>query len=291
MRITATTFALLCMALWVSAQKEVFLTANPAIATATNGFDLSQLAVEKEDCGTTTLDVVAVIANERTRIRLRQDTIGFTAEGYYECVNCDQLVFGNAYVPVDANGSPVDSLGYEALPTAIATVEEVQIRYCNPAGTACGELETYRFLARRRGLNLFPPVIQLAQAETISLSADNVLPGQMTCSFFVDCFDNYAGRDQLAWLDDYNAPTNGFTYQSGRFAGVDSLCLVICDDYGICDTTHYAFRVDVPTIQPPFYDDFSYEGVLPSPELWLDQEVYVNTRMASDPPSLECSYF
>ncbi len=103
--------------------------------------------------------------------------------------------------------------------------------------------------------------------------------------------DNYEGRDQVAYFTDYSGPTNEFIYRASRFAGIDSLCLVLCDEFGICDTTHYAFRLDVPSVSPPIYDDFSYAGPVPDNEIWLDQEVYVNTELPIDPRSIGVATF
>ncbi len=47
----------------------------------------------------------------------------------------------------------------------------------------------------------------------------------------------------------------------------------------------------VDTVQLPFVDDFSYAGPYPDPDLWLDNNVYVNQTMALDAPSVGVATF
>ncbi len=281
------------------AQREVPLTTNPVLerqhteTLAEMGIAPSALvaARPKTDCTTPDTDAIPVTANEAASLRIRLDTVGFGANGFYQCTNCDALLFGTAFVPVDGEGDPVDSLTYRANPTAVANVDTVRVRYCNADGSTCSPEQTYVFLARRRGANTFPPLTILAQGELRNFTMTNALPGALQCSFFADCPSEYPGRNQLKYLANYDAPTNAFTYRADRFAGLDSVCLVLCDTFGICDTAHYAIRVDVSPILPPIFDDFSYEGIQPDPDLWLDAEAFVNRTMAIDPPSVGVATF
>ena len=54
------------------------------------------------------------------------------------------------------------------------------------------------------------------------------------------------------------------------------------------EAQHAALRTitaDTPSINLPFIDDFSYAGPAPSPVLWLDREVFVNTTNSTKAPS------
>lgn len=55
-----------------------------------------------------------------------------------------------------------------------------------------------------------------------------------------------------------------------------------------------AFRTpttDTPRINLPFIDDFSYSGPAPSPVLWLDKQVFVNTTNSTKAPSFGFATF
>jgi len=54
------------------------------------------------------------------------------------------------------------------------------------------------------------------------------------------------------------------------------------------DAQNLVFRTvttDTPSINLPFIDDFSYAGPAPSPVLWLDKQVFVNTTNTTKAPS------
>ncbi|PSR13073.1 MAG: hypothetical protein DA408_14280 [Bacteroidetes bacterium] len=300
MRIIATCLFLTFSLLVAQGQREVPLTGNrlqesqyatelpvsgPAADALTKGF-------EKATCGQPeAADVIPVIAGLTNRRRLELDTVGLGSDGFYACVNCATLTTGTAFIPQQADGTPKDSLIFTANAAVTVATEAVLIQYCNTDGTTCGPATTLTFLVRRPGENNFPPAILIGQEETLNLTVTNDLPGALACSFFVNCPDKYEGREQLAYLTDYSQPVASFVYRSSRIAGLDSLCLVLCDTNGICDTTHYAFRINVPSFNPPVYDDFSYSGPAPARGLWLDREVYINNTLAIAPPSLGVATF
>ncbi|MCB0639885.1 MAG: T9SS type A sorting domain-containing protein, partial [Lewinella sp.] len=170
-------------------------------------------------------------------------------------------------------------------------LDTVSVTYCNAAGDMCSDTLDLVILSRRAGQKLFPAGVLLGPEEVTNVTVPaGQLPGELQCNFFLDCADNYAGRDQRAYFTDYSQPVNTLVYEASRFRGVDSLCVVLCDEYGICDTAHLAFRVQVPSSGLPFMDDFSYTG--PTNEaLWLDNEVYLNNSMPINPPSLGVATF
>ena len=301
MRIIATTCFFALLTTFAYGQKEVDLTSNPTLeayfANEQRALGLTSddtaVSLPKTTCySPSDPDVISVLAGQTVRLKLEFDTTGLGANGYYECINCSGLVAGTASIIINADSEPIDSLFFMANPGVDAATELVDIRYCNEDGSACTEeAVTYTFLARRPGGNDYPPAITVQPEEAINLEIPLNLPGELTCNFFVECPDNYEGREQLAYFTDYSGPVNSMVYKASRVDGLDSLCVVLCDDNGICDTTHYAFRVNVNSILPPFYDDFSYDSPVPAAGLWLDKEVYVNTEMPFNPRSIGVATF
>ncbi len=109
------------------------------------------------------------------------------------------------------------------------------------------------------------------------------LPGQAVCSFFTDCPDNYAGEGQQQY---WQTGLDCIGYQAARFAGTDTVCLVVCDEYAVCDTFEIPFVIQGDTLGLPFFDDFSYAGPYPDKNYWLDKAAYINDDLAKDPPSV-----
>ena len=292
MRIIATTIWCALLALPLLAQREIPLSGNPQVEVYYNQHSGQPLfkapsakGLEKSDCTLPEeMGFLPLTSGDSFTEILELDTAGLGENGLYTCLDCDMLTFGS----VSLNG---DTLTYNSNPGLSAETETFTIAYCDDMGTECSDEQTFSFLLRRPGLNSFPPAISVAQNEVVQLMATNNLPGTLRCNFFIDCVDNYEGRDQLTYFTDYSGPTEEFIYRASRFAGVDSLCLVLCDEFGICDTTHYAFRLDVPSQSLPVYDDFSYAGPVPNNALWLDQEVYVNTDLPLDPRSIGVATF
>lgn len=291
MRIIATTIWCVLFTLPLIGQREVPISSNPTLETYYQERLQEEMptaaaftGIEKEGCTTPVENVIPVEAGQTNIQFVDIDTFGLGGDGFYQCVNCGDLSFGAASLATD-------TLTYVANMGILAEVEAVSIRYCDAAGVNCTNPIDFDFLVRRPGENIFPAAIAVDPGEVVPITATNTLPGALRCNFFVDCIDNYEGRDQLAYFTDYSGPTNEFIYRASRFDGIDSLCLVLCDEFGICDTTHYAFRLDIPSKSLPVYDDFSYAGPIPSEDLWLDQEVYVNTELPLNPRSVGVATF
>ncbi|MBI5915071.1 MAG: T9SS type A sorting domain-containing protein [Bacteroidetes bacterium] len=111
------------------------------------------------------------------------------------------------------------------------------------------------------------------------------------CSLFSTCADDYDGEGaQLFHFSSYAYPDTCVVYYASRFPGVDTVCVQICDEWGVCDVFKIPFIVTGDTISiaaKPFFDDFSsYDGPYPSADFWLDKNVYRNATLAKDPPSV-----
>lgn len=135
---------------------------------------------------------------------------------------------------------------------------------------------------------------QSVQPESItSVCLDNELdfPRPKYCSRSFDWPDDYDGKGFTAWhLSSYAFPDTCLLYYASRFPGVDTVCIQICDDWGVCDLFKVPYRIQGDTLSiasQPFFDDFSsYEGPYPTSDLWLDKSVYRNNTFAKDPPSI-----
>lgn len=111
------------------------------------------------------------------------------------------------------------------------------------------------------------------------------------CTRSYDCPDNYDGKGQvISHLSSYDYPDTCLVYYASRFPGVDTVCMKICDDWGVCDEFKIPYIITGDTLSIanlPFFDDFSaYPGPYPTPALWLDKNVYLNYTLANDPPSV-----
>ncbi len=96
-------------------------------------------------------------------------------------------------------------------------------------------------------------------------------------------------------LNDFNANVtlagNCFQYFAHTHSILDTVSLLICDQYSICDTFVYQFRITQDTVGLPFFDDFSYDGPYPNSDLWLTKDVFVNNTLGKNPPSIGMATF
>lgn len=54
----------------------------------------------------------------------------------------------------------------------------------------------------------------------------------------------------------------------------------------------YTITVEITQpLQLPFFDDFAYNSKFPDPNRWIDRDVFINTTMAVDPPSVGVATF
>lgn len=84
---------------------------------------------------------------------------------------------------------------------------------------------------------------------------------------------------------------NCVLYEASAFRDTDELCIVICDDVNVCDTIRMNFEVTQTAIDLPFFDDFSDSAIYPKRAHWLTDDVYINTTLAHEPPSVGVATF
>jgi hypothetical protein len=292
MKIQYTLFLALLSTIVVQAQIEVPIQKNPIIQRAYAEWDsqypkaiqyqyAEPFLGEKAGCEIEREGVTYLEAGRSATINIDIDTFGL-GPGVLECGNCDDLQFGSLELDIEN-----ERFTYTSFPGTNSGQEFVTIQYCTPGGSCPGS-QTFEIIVKRPGTNYFPPTILMEGGSREQVTADiNLLEGPLACSFFVECPDNYQGREQLVYFTTYNRPDNEIVYDAARYSGIDSVCLVLCDTFIICDTFHFSFRVTQDTLDEfPILDDFSYQGPYPAEELWLDREAFVNTQYGIDAPSV-----
>ncbi len=107
-----------------------------------------------------------------------------------------------------------------------------------------------------------------------------ILPGDIETSAILDGHD-----PTLVNIANGNSKDSCVLLISNRFAGQDTFCLEISNDFCISDTFKFPFQIIGDTISLPFLDDFSYDGPYPNNQ-WLDKHAYVNNHWANQPPTV-----
>jgi hypothetical protein len=265
--------------------QKLFQQENPDIPKGWNdSANLRQRACDLEQEG-----VVYIDAGRTYRQVVEIDTMGLdTFPGVYNCINCDANPIGTASMVND-------TFVLVASNSLIAQTFTFIIEYCTDLG--CNETRL-NVVGRRPGQNYFPPAVTLASEESTQLiSQASFLPGPLTCNKIVDVADDYEGRSQLSYFTSYAGVDSTIIYQADRHAGLDSLYVILCDTFAICDTFHYALIVQHDTIKiggsglDYFMDDFSYGGVITDADYWLDKDPFVNRTYAVAPPSVGVATF
>jgi len=219
------------------------------------------------------------------------DTIGFdTLGGTLECLNCSATQFGTAEFFEVGDSAFISYVADENIQGA---AETVLVEFCQNSGNRqCFELR-YPVVIRRTNGSIRLPGLAFPPEQDTSFCLDiSSLPGEFSCSRVLEpdlptapCGDFYEG-DSFTSLS-----AQCLYYQSTRYGGVDSVCVLVCDEFTVCDTFHLAFDIQQDTLELPFMDDFSYSGPFPSAALWLDRGPFVNATMSIRPPSIGVATF
>ncbi len=235
-------------------------------------------ALEKSDCPVFSPELVYLTAGQAAKVTINIDTTGLgEAAGTYNCINCG-IVSG---VSFEINNA---TLQITPDPDIELQTERILIEFCNSAGCRTAPLD---LLIRRPGKTIEETPLTLPSEGMTSLDIPLDFPGAISCSFFLDCTDDYEGKEQNATI----TAAQQLAYRAARYPGTDRVCLVFCDENAICDTFSYVFEIVRESKLLPFFDDFSYEGPYPDAELWLDLDPYINDNMAVNPPSVGVATF
>lgn len=70
----------------------------------------------------------------------------------------------------------------------------------------------------------------------------------------------------------------------------DTLCLKACNEDGSCMTITLTIEIRRP-LRIPIFEDFAYQGPTPDSIIWLDNDVWINSNMAFQAPSIGVATF
>ncbi len=225
-------------------------------------------------------------------IEIEIDTFGLAVDSMPPVITMlsdPPLLFGNAeYI------SSIITVKYQANPgLAGIAADTVLLRY-----TQGGSVDTILKIAvdiKRKGRTIVADGVTLDPEEEISYCLDDEIDfPKPRCSYeFVNCFDGYEGEGHQV---QYFFKDTCIVYIASRFPGTDTVCIEICDELLICDIFKIPVTVRGDTLSisngAVFFEDFSTSnGPYPSPERWLDDDVYINTTFAKDPPSVGMATF
>lgn len=88
--------------------------------------------------------------------------------------------------------------------------------------------------------------------------------------------------------------SNCFSYTSDNLPptgyGYDTICLQVRTVSGFTRDFNYVIKT-TKRLSPPFMDDFSAEVNYPNPALWVENDVYINTRLGVGAPSIGVATF
>ena len=231
------------------------------------------------DCSFDNLGLNRVRDGESRFFSFEIDTTGFDGPNSdFRCLNCDQTLFGAAEV----DGM---QLVYEAA-TSDQGFDTLLVAYGDTLTNTYSDPIQIVVLAQRQDAIINNPLLPMGPQEEVEqiVNVTN-LPGEIFCREFVDD-DDYPGRGQIFFFLDDISESQNFSFQSARLAGLDRLGVKVCNEYGLCDTYYYFFRVQRENVFPPFFDDFSNIGIRTDALLWQDEDVFVNNTFGFEPPSL-----
>jgi len=245
------------------------------------------VTLDKAECGTFDLSGFNIVLPGETKgIKLKPDTVALDGVGFndYRCEGCDDLNFGTALVRND-------SLFFSANAGAMFGLDTVLITACT-ADNVCSTPLQVILLVRREGQEISLGALNLAPRERteVVVPSDQV-PGGATCRSIESCSVSYPGREQRSAFLTGQTDGNDFFYEAAGYGGTDVVCVTLCNDFGLCDVYKATFTIQVPAINLPFFDDFSYEGVRPDEQLWQDEDVLINRNFAQAPPSIGVATF
>ena len=221
-----------------------------------------------------------VLKGDTLRITVDTVALGGGTDATLTLNNCEPVDFGT----VTLTG---DQLVYASDPGVDGGLDTDCVDFCK-TGLPCQTFK-YPVIVKRAGQVLTPAPVGLQAEEFLNEYCldDTGLPGKLVCSYFDDCADGYDGEGQQGYyFTQFSQPATCFRYKASRFAGDDLVCVVLCDEYTVCDTFRVTFRIHSDTLALPFFDDFSYDGPYPAANFWLDKNAFVNNTLAKYPPSV-----
>ncbi|MCB0662401.1 MAG: T9SS type A sorting domain-containing protein [Saprospiraceae bacterium] len=199
----------------------------------------------------------------------------------------DTFLIASPPSPFGTAGISGENFRFIANQGIIAERDTVLVARCNTGANPFCDTLMIPLVIKRHNTSYVEPT-QPWQPKTMGTycATPITLPGTLNCGKIVACPDPYEGEgEQLVYFTTYSEPDFCVVYESSYFPGTDTVCLVYCDDFAVCDTVKVPFAIEGDTLNLPFLDDFAYEGPYPDPGRWLNQDVFINSSLAIDPIS------
>lgn len=231
-------------------------------------------------------DVVRLLPGESVALPVRTDTTALDGAITYNCNGCPIGQFGTGEFSRD-------TFFYTASPTVEEGLETFIVRTCEQADpNNCSPDVTITILVQRppTTVDLGNQTVEPGGTADVDIPLGN-LPGATFCRTVESCGDEYAGREQRVFFQFGINDDNEIRYVAARAAGTDRVCVTLCTELGLCDTYTTSFTINRPTLDLPFFDDFSYDDFRPDFDLWQDEDVLVNRNFAVRPPSIGVATF
>ena len=152
----------------------------------------------------------------------------------------------------------------------------------------------YDLVIKRRGesLLLSADKVDAESRNEYCVEPTNRLPGEITCNNLFSAAENYGGFGlQRQYFRSGNDNENCVIYHATRFPGLDTLAVVLCDEFTVCDTFLQPIQIVGDTVRLPFFEDFTKPGPFPQKDKWLEDLVFVNNTMPQFPPSFGVATF
>ncbi len=152
----------------------------------------------------------------------------------------------------------------------------------------------YDIVVKRKGESVVLPSDQVdaENRNEYCVEPTNRLPGNITCNNLFSAAEGYGGFGlQTQYFRSGNDNENCVIYHATRFPGFDTLAVVLCDEFTVCDTFLQPIQILGDTLQLPFFEDFTHSGPFPKKDKWLEDLVFVNNDMAVNPPSFGAATF
>jgi hypothetical protein len=194
--------------------------------------------------------------------------------GQFDCLDCGAVQNGSASLDDNCLIFTPPAPGFEF------GKDTVNVEFCDTLGKC--DTFRYHYVISRPSQNIIEDeTIIFAESEVIFDVDTMGLPTAFESGWGFDCNDPLLS-------DFFGLYTQGF-YSAKRFAGLDTACHIILDQYCVVDTFRFPVRILQDTLalaSEVFFDDFSYDGPYPSGEYWLDKHTFRNNTLGSDPPSV-----
>lgn len=257
------------------------------------GYDFPQVpgktqpVFAKMNCdGFDVTDVTRVLPGETIAIPVATDTSRLDGELSYSCNGCPIGQFGQGQFARD-------TFFYTASPSVQDGLETFTLRTCEQDDPDnCSPDVTLSILVQREAVTVDLGNQNVEPGGTIDAEIPlGNLPGNVFCRTVESCNDDYPGREQRVYFQFGINQDNEIRYEAARAAGTDQVCVTLCTALGLCDTYTTSFTITRPTLNLPFFDDFSYDGFRPDFDLWQDEDVLVNRNFPVQPPSIGVATF